>query len=102
MALYFLLGSLPWQGLKASNRQEKYRLVFERKKTIEVAELYHGLPAEFATYLSYIRGLGDQGQPDYKYLRILFDSLFRREGFEYDNVFDWTIREFEKLSHVDQ
>src|SRR4051812_44966812 len=102
MALYFLHGSLPWQGLKASNRQEKYRLVYEREETIEGAELCHGLPAEFATYMSYIRELGDQGQPDYKYLRNLFDGLFRREGFEHDNVFDWTIREFERLSHVDE
>jgi len=69
MAFCFLLGSLPWQGLKPPNRQGYYRLVFERKKMIEVAELCHGLPAEFATYMSYIRGLCDQGQPDYKYLQ---------------------------------
>jgi hypothetical protein len=24
-------------------------------------------------------------------------KLFRRQGFEYDNVFDWTIREFQRL-----
>ncbi|KAK6371802.1 hypothetical protein LTS17_008626 [Exophiala oligosperma] len=102
MALYFLLGSLPWQGLKAPSQQEKYRLVFERKKTINVAELCHGLPAEFSTYMSYIRGMSDQGQPDYKYLRSLFGRLFRSKGFEYDNVFDWTIREFEKQSKKGQ
>jgi hypothetical protein len=27
----------------------------------------------------------------------MFSKLFRRQGFEYDNVFDWTIREFERL-----
>ena len=102
MALYFLHGSLPWQGLQAPSRQEKYELVFERKKTISVAELCHSLPAEFAIYMSYIREMSDQGQPDYKYLRSLFGRLFRRKGFEYDNVFDWTIREFEKQSNVNQ
>jgi casein kinase 1 len=101
MALYFLHGSLPWQGLKAPSRQEKYRLVFERKKTIPVAELCHDLPAEFATYMSYIREMDDQEKPDYNYLRGLFGGLFRRKGFEHDNVFDWTIREFERLSNVD-
>jgi hypothetical protein len=102
MALYFLHGSLPWQGLQASSRQVKYRLVFERKKTIQVAELCHGLPVEFTTYMNYVREMGDQEKPDYKYLRSLLGRLFRRRGFEHDNVFDWTIREFERLSHVDQ
>ena len=102
MALYFLHGSLPGQGLKASSRQERYRLVFERKKTIRVSELCQGLPAEFTTYMNNIRGLDDYDKPDYKYLRSLFGRLFRRKGFEHDNVFDWTIREFERLSHMDQ
>ena len=26
-----------------------------------------------------------------------FNDLFRRQGFEYDNVFDWTILEFQRL-----
>jgi hypothetical protein len=102
VALYFLCGSLPWQGLQARSRQEKYRLVLERKQAIRVAELCHGLPAEFTTYMSYIRELGDQDEPNYKYLRKLFDGLFRRKGFEHDNVFDWTVREFERLSNVKQ
>ncbi|KAK5263192.1 hypothetical protein LTR96_011392 [Exophiala xenobiotica] len=102
MALYFLHGSLPWQGLKAPSRQEKYRLVFERKQTIQVAELCHGLPPEFTTYINYIRGLNEQDRPDYKYLRSLFGRLFRRKGFEHDNVFDWTIRVFGKQSNLNQ
>lgn len=100
MALYFLHGSLPWQGLKAPSRHERYKLVFKLKKTISVAELCQDLPAEFITFMNYIRGLDDQDQPDYKYLRSLFGRLFRRKGFEYDNVFDWTIREFERLFNV--
>lgn len=101
MALYFLHGSLPWQGLKAATRQERYRLVFERKQTIKVIELCRGLPAEFTTYMSYVRGLGGD-KPDYRYLRSLFGRLFRRKGFEYDHVFDWTLREFERHSNMNQ
>jgi hypothetical protein len=98
MAIYFLRGSLPWQGLRASSPEEKHRLVWERKKAIQVAELCEGLPAEFATYMSHIRAMGDHDRPDYRYLRSLFGRLFRRNGFEHDNVFDWTVREFERLS----
>jgi hypothetical protein len=71
-------------------------LVFERKQSIKVTELCQGLPAEFTTYINYIRGLHDQDKPDYKYLRSLFGRLFRCNGFEYDYVFDWSIREFER------
>jgi casein kinase 1 len=102
VALYFLRGFLPWQGLQAPSRLEKERLVLERKQTISVAELCDGLPVEFATYMNYIRELNGQDKPDYKYLRNLFDRLFRRKGFEHDNVFDWTVREFERLSNVSQ
>lgn len=52
--------------------------------------------------MSYVRELDGQDRPDYKYLRNLFDRLFRSKGFEHDNVFDWTTREFERLSHMDQ
>ena len=102
MALYLLRGSLPWQALKAPSRQERHRLVLERKQTIPVTELCNGLPKEFTTYMNYIRKLGDQDRPDYKYLRNLFDRLFRAKGFEHDNVFDWTTREFERLSRLGQ
>lgn len=78
------------------------RLVFERKQTIKVAEPYRGLPAEFITYMNYIRGLDDQDKPDYKYLRGLFGRLFRRKGFEHNKVFAWTMREFERRSNMNQ
>lgn len=52
--------------------------------------------------MNYIRGLDDQDKPDYKHFRSLFSRLFRRKGFEHDNVFDRTVREFEKPSNVNQ
>ncbi|KAK5518494.1 hypothetical protein LTR21_003495 [Exophiala xenobiotica] len=39
----------------------------------------------------------DTGKPDYQRLRKMFSKLSSRQGFEYDNVFDWTIRGFERL-----
>jgi hypothetical protein len=32
----------------------------------------------------------------------MFDELFREQGFEHDNVFDWMIREFQRLEPAAQ
>jgi hypothetical protein len=97
MALYFLRGFLPWQGLQAPNRQAKYERVLEQKQQTGMDELCRDLPSKFATYINYLRHVKDPDMPDYAYLRNLFDGLFRHLGFEHDHVFDWTIREFERL-----
>ncbi|PWU89067.1 putative casein kinase [Trypanosoma cruzi] len=44
--MYFLRGSLPWQGLKAHTKQEKYSRISERKQTTPVETLCKGFPAE--------------------------------------------------------
>jgi len=43
------------------------------------------------------RALGFEGEPKYAWLRKIFRGLFVRNGFEYDNVFDWTIKRYLEL-----
>lgn len=97
MIVYFIRGSLPWQGIKGHNQTTRDQLVLEQKQKISTAELCEGLPDEFATYLDYVRNLRYHDKPDYNYLRQTFRDLFHRYHFEYDNVYDWTIREFLRL-----
>jgi len=59
MLIYFVTGSLPWQGLKTANRAEKNRRVLEMKQTVSVDELYQGLPPAFVTYMIYVRSLDE-------------------------------------------
>lgn len=66
----------------------------ERKRTTSAAELCHDLPPEFATYLSYVRDLPDEALPDYRRLRTMFGSLFRRYKYKHDHVYDWTILKY--------
>ena len=94
MLLYLLQHSLPWQGLKAPNKEQKEELILEKKKTISVETLCDGLPREFVAYFDHIRLLGFDEKPKYSYLRKIFRDLFAREGFKYDNVFDWTILKY--------
>lgn len=91
--MYFLRGQLPWQGLKAATKKQKYDRIMEKKMTTPTEVLCRGFPNEFAIYLNYCRSLRFDDKPDYSYLRKLFRDLFVREGFQYDYVFDWSVQQ---------
>jgi len=94
--LYFCRGSLPWQGLKAATKKQKYDRIMEKKMTTPTEVLCRGFPNEFAIYLNYTRSLRFDDKPDYSYLRKIFRDLFVREGFQYDYVFDWTVYKYQR------
>eukprot|EP01084_Bolivina_argentea_P018238 33967_1 len=89
--MYFNRGQLPWQGLKANTKKEKYNRIAEKKMSTPVEILCKHFPAEFATYLNYCRALRFDDKPDYAYLRRLFRDLFFRQGYAADYRFDWTV-----------
>lgn len=88
--IYFLKGSLPWQGLRANSRQGKYEKIKEVKMATEVDKLCEGLPQEFVSYLNYVKNLKFTEKPDYDYLRQSFRDLFNRMGYKLDYEYDWT------------
>ncbi|KAL4589260.1 hypothetical protein LXL04_002166 [Taraxacum kok-saghyz] len=94
--MYFLRGSLPWQGLKAGNKKQKYEKISEKKVSTSIESLCLGYPSEFASYFHYCRSLRFEDKPDYPYLKRLFRELFIREGFQFDYVFDWTILKYQQ------
>lgn len=100
LLLYFLRGRLPWQGLEIGPDQDKNTVVMERKKKIGVDELCDQAPPEFGTYIEYVLALGFEAKPDYSYLRAMFRNLFVRSGFEYDNVFDWTVKRYAEQQEI--
>ncbi|CAH8512692.1 unnamed protein product [Schistosoma turkestanicum] len=89
--MYFNRGCLPWQGLRATTKRQKYERISEKKMSTPVEVLCKGYPAEFQMYLNYCRGLRFDETPDYMYLRQLFRILFRTMSHQFDYVFDWTI-----------
>ncbi|XP_078486743.1 casein kinase I-like [Ciona intestinalis] len=99
--MYFNLGTLPWQGLKAATKRQKYERISEKKMSTPIELLCKGHPSEFATYLNYCRSLRFDDKPDYSYLRQLFRNLFHRQGFTYDYVFDWNMLKFGNRSSTD-
>ncbi|VEN43934.1 unnamed protein product [Callosobruchus maculatus] len=90
MFIYFLKGSLPWQGLAADTIKERYEKIAQTKISTSIEALCDGQPEEMATYLRYVKKLDFFETPDYEYLRNLFTSLFDRMGYVDDGYFNWS------------
>ncbi|GAV82992.1 Pkinase domain-containing protein [Cephalotus follicularis] len=89
--MYFLRGSLPWQGLKAGTKKQKYDKISEKKMLTPIEVLCKSYPSEFLSYFHYCQSLRFEDKPDYSYLKRLFRDLFIREGYQFEYIFDWTM-----------
>lgn len=98
--MYFNISQLPWQGLRAANKKQKYERICERKVGTTPETLCNGFPEEFCTYITYCRNMRFEEAPDYSYLRHLFKKVFTRFNYAYDNVFDWTMLKKQRESSV--
>eukprot|EP01029_Cantina_marsupialis_P019054 TRINITY_DN4431_c0_g1_i1.p1 TRINITY_DN4431_c0_g1~~TRINITY_DN4431_c0_g1_i1.p1 ORF type:complete len:380 (+),score=95.29 TRINITY_DN4431_c0_g1_i1:90-1229(+) len=85
--VYFLVGKLPWQGLKARSKKTKYRKIKRKKETTCLDELTRNIPREFYDYLKYCRDLKFTEMPDYDGWVDKFRALGRR--FDGSLFFDW-------------
>jgi hypothetical protein len=70
--MYFLRGSLPWQGLKATTKKQKYQRILERKQATHPDQLCRGFPPEFRDYFAHCSSLGFEDRPDYRCVFLLF------------------------------
>ncbi|KVG70389.1 Protein kinase, ATP binding site-containing protein [Cynara cardunculus var. scolymus] len=70
---------LPWQGLKAGTKKQKYDKISEKKMLTPIEVLCKSYPSEFISYFHYCRSLRFDDKPDYSYLKRLFRDLFIRE-----------------------
>lgn len=94
--LYFARGSLPWQGLKANTKKQKYQKIMDKKMSTSISSLCKSLPDEFRKYLEYCRSLRFEDKPNYSYLKGLFvDALEDQareavaDGRTAEPLFDW-------------
>jgi len=80
--------------MKAATEDGRNELIKEKKLSTAVEDLCRGLPNAFTSYFKYVQTLEFEDGPNYSYLRKLFSDLFIHERFQYDHVFDWTIKKF--------
>ncbi len=89
MLLYFLRGSLPWQGLPGRNKDDKYNNIKKKKMETSLEELCKGYPSEFKEFMEYCRKLGFEEDPDYRYIIGLFEKCLARHQLD-AKVLDYT------------
>jgi hypothetical protein len=82
--MYFLRGNLPWQGLPAKTKDDKYEQIKIKKAVTSIEDLTRNHPKEFCSYLNYSRKLKFEERPDYQTLISALRELFVIEGYEFD------------------
>lgn len=85
MIIYFMRGSLPWQGLKSS-RSEKYMKIYNKKNSVPLSNLCDcPIKNELVIYMEYVKNLRFEDSPNYSYLKGIFYEAIKK--FEPSSIF---------------
>ena len=87
MLIYLIKRKLPWDNIRIDNKRSSYLKLSEYKKNIQPELLCCNLPYEFIEYVRYVKNLKFEDEPDYNYLRSLFQIMLNKQGFEENKVF---------------
>ena len=88
--IYFSRGSLPWMGIKAQNKEEKYKKILQIKLNSTVNVLCDKLPKEFIEFVNYIKNLAFDDKPNYQYLKTILGNIYDNFHYNYDTIYDFT------------
>ena len=88
--IYFSRGSLPWMGIKAQNKEEKYKKILQIKLNSLVSVLCEQLPKEFIEFVNYIKNLAFDEKPNYQYLKSILGNIYDNHNYSYDLIYDFT------------
>ena len=89
MLIYFLKGKLPWQNFLIKNKEERYNKIKQTKKEISINELCSDCPEEIGQYITYVKNLKFDEEPNYNYLKNLFYEILNKTGNKFDYLYDW-------------
>ena len=80
--IYFLKGKLPWQEIKAKQKEERHKLIFQIKSKTSIESLCKDLPNEFADLLNYVKSLKFDEEPCYRKFYAYFFNLINKMKIE--------------------
>ena len=87
--MYFLLGVLPWQGLKVKKNEDQFEKIAQKKYSTPFEELTANQPQEFLLYFKHVDKLNFEDKPNYIYLINLFQTVIDRYCKDCFYDFDW-------------
>ena len=98
---YLLRGNLPWQGIVAKTKEEKYAKILYKKQYITPDQLLVGYPSELVNYIKYCKCLEYEQEPDYDYLIELFSNIIKNDlKEEIDYKYDWIKNEIDLQKNI--
>ena len=99
MIIFFMRGKLPWQGVTGTKKMERYLKIYKMKKNVTPEDLCKSLPSQMVSFVKYVKQLEFEQEPDYNYLRSLFQSILKQRKMNFDSfVFSWIkISDIKKL-----
>ena len=95
---YLYRGGLPWMGMRARTKEEKYNKILNLKKSISAEILLNNAPNQLIEYLNYCKKLKYEQEPNYKYLLNLFKNIIEinlKDSIDYK--YDWVTEEEAKI-----
>ena len=91
--MYFLRGSLPWQGIPGKNKEERYKKILQKKEGTSAEELCKDFPEEFKEYIEYTRNMEYEEDPDYERLKDYFKNIIENRNENFDYIYIWSTDE---------
>lgn len=102
MLMYVLRGALPWSGLDAKTKEEKYRKICAKKETVDLNDLCAGYPDVFQNFLKYARNLEFTERPDYDNIQKQFsDTRSSMPSIKDDWNFQWLTEKPQKYVELE-
>ena len=97
---YLIKGNLPWQGIAAKTKEEKYAKILNKKINVTSEKLLKNEPKELMDYLNYCKNLKYEDEPDYDYLTGLFKNIITNKlKDKIDYLYDW-VNNTDAESHI--
>uniref|UniRef100_A0A0K0FTZ5 Protein kinase domain-containing protein n=1 Tax=Strongyloides venezuelensis TaxID=75913 RepID=A0A0K0FTZ5_STRVS len=98
MAIELLEGKLPWNGVNRKNRSliEEYKKMLREKD----CEFYIKSPEFLQNLLLKIDGWKFLEVPDYRYIQTLLGKEVLKEGYNFDDLYDWETGSLNEINEI--
>jgi len=92
MIIYLYNQKLPWEDLPSKNRNTLAQKIYELKRSIKMENLCINMPEEMIIYMNYVKSLKFEQEPNYNYLKDLFQNLLKKIDRNVRPHFSWINR----------